>query len=306
MENSLAPAVSGQRVPFNGLSCYVAGHGAPLLLVHSVNVAASAAEMRPLFDHYRSHRTVFALDLPGFGFSDRSERDYTPRLMTDAMHTTAAFIRRVCGAQPIDAIALSLGCEFLARAAYEAPAQFGRLGFISPTGLDGRTERRAPTGQTREMPGLHLLLRQPLWAGWIYHQLTRPKVVRSALQRAFGQALIDEALYAYAVATTRQPGARHAPLHLLAGKLFSEDIHRVYDGLRQPVWLSHGERGDFTDYRALDLVATSSRWKHTVFRTGALPHFEVPQAFCRVCDELLFNGRGRATRLDVLAAASSR
>jgi len=304
MENLLGPALSGQRVPFNGLSCYVAGHGAPLLLVHSVNVAASAAEMRPLFERYRSHRTVFALDLPGFGFSDRSERNYTPRLMTDAMHSTAALIRRVCGAQPIDAIALSLGCEFLARAAYEAPAQFGRLGFISPTGLDGHEERRGPRGSTRELPGLHALLRQPLWAGWFYRQLTRPKALRHYLRQAFGQKQPDEPMLAYAVASARQPGARHAPLQFLAGKLFSGDIHRIYDGLRQRVWLCHGERGDFTDYRALDLVPNSSRWKHSVFQTGALPHVEVPDAFCRLCDELLFCGRARAARLEVLAGAS--
>lgn len=71
---ALAPALSAERFTFDGLSCYVAGKGPPLLLVHSVNPAASAAEVRPLFDHYRATRTVFALDLPGFRFSDRSDR----------------------------------------------------------------------------------------------------------------------------------------------------------------------------------------------------------------------------------------
>ena len=48
--------------------------GPPLLLVHSVNAAASAAEVRPLHEHYRATRTVLSLDLPGYGFSDRSDR----------------------------------------------------------------------------------------------------------------------------------------------------------------------------------------------------------------------------------------
>ena len=303
METPLAPALSGQRVPFNGLSCYVAGHGAPLLLVHSVNAAASAAEMRTVYDHYRSHRTVFALDLPGFGFSERADRDYTPRVMTDALHTATGLIRRVCGPQPIDAMALSLGCEFLARAAYEAPAQFSRLAFISPTGFDGRKERRARAGSTREVPGLHAVLRQRLWAGWIYRQLTRPAVVRHYLGRSFGGPQIDETMYAYAVATARQPGARFAPLHFLAGKLFSNDIHRIYDHLTQPVWVCHGERGDFTDYQGLDLVTGTRRWKRTVFHTGALPHMEVPKAFCRLCDELLLGSpvQAQIARLDALA-----
>ena len=47
-----------------------------------------------------------------------------------------------------------------------------------------------------------------------------------------------------APANARQPGARHAPLHFLAGKPFSADIHTGYDAMPHPVWLSHGDRGD--------------------------------------------------------------
>ena len=61
----------------------------PLLLLHSINAAASAYEMKPLFEHYSRERPVYALDFPGYGLSDRSARDYTPRLMTDAIHALA-------------------------------------------------------------------------------------------------------------------------------------------------------------------------------------------------------------------------
>ena len=74
----LPAAVSGDRFEFDSaagrLSAYVAGQGPPLLLVHSVNAAASAAEVCPLHEHYRAHRTVFSIDLPGYGHSERSDR----------------------------------------------------------------------------------------------------------------------------------------------------------------------------------------------------------------------------------------
>ena len=54
----------------------------PLLLVHTVNAAAGAHEVRPLYEHYRQLRPTYAIDLPGYGFSERSDRDYTPRLKT--------------------------------------------------------------------------------------------------------------------------------------------------------------------------------------------------------------------------------
>jgi pimeloyl-ACP methyl ester carboxylesterase len=285
--STLASALSGERIAFDGLNCYVAGNGPPMLLVHSVNAACSAAEMRPLFDRYRATHTVFALDLPGFGFSERTDRDYTPRLMTDALHATAAEIRRRCGLAPITGVAASLGSEFLARAAVERPTQWERLALVSPTGLDGHKSRRGPAGGTRRIPGLHALLSFPMWSAPLFRLLTRPAVVRYFLERTWGRRAVDEALWAYEVQSARQPGARFAPLHFLSGGLFSGDIHRIYESVTQPVWMSHGVRGDFTDFRSQKIVQSLPNWRFDVFQTGALPYFEVPSEFFARFDAFL-------------------
>ena len=284
---TLPPALDGERFEFDGLSCYVAGDGPPLLLVHSVNAAASAAEVRPLFDHWRVTRTVFAIDLPGYGFSDRSDRDYSPRLMTDALHAVAAQIRKRCGAAPLNALALSLSCEFLARAAAEQPAHWGRLALVSPTGFQGRRPRRGPAGSTRGLPWLYRALNAPLWSQTVFKALTKPGVVRYFLQRTWGSKRIDEVMWAYCVLTAAQPGARHAPLHFLSGCLFSADIHTVYEKVSRPVWASHGVRGDFTDHRGMNIVQNRPNWRMSVFQTGALPYFEVPAEFNAELDEFL-------------------
>jgi hypothetical protein len=295
---ALPHALSGERFEFEGaagrVSAYVDGSGPPLLLVHSVNAAASAAEVRPLHERYRATRTVFSLDLPGFGFSDRSDRAYTPRLMTDALHMTCGQIRRRCGDAPIDALAASTGCEFLARAAVESPAAFRRIALVSPTGFAGRRQRRAAPGSTYGMPWLHRALRGPGWGGALFRGLTRPGVIRYFLERTWGSKAIDEALWRYDVLTTRQPGAEHAPLHFLSAGLFSADMHTVYEALAMPVWMSHGVRGDFTDYRGKALVEGRPNWSFSVFPTGALPYFEVPDEFFAAYDRFLATGRATA------------
>nr|MCU0869299.1 alpha/beta hydrolase [Burkholderiales bacterium] len=83
------------------------------------------------------------------------------------------------------------------------------------------------------------------------------------------------------------PGARFAPFHFLSAGLFSADIHTVYTSLRQPVWMSHGVRGDFTDYRGTSIVEGRPNWCFTVFDTGALPYFEIPDAFNHAFDAFL-------------------
>ena len=289
----LPPPVSGDRVAFDSaagpLVAWVDGQGPPLLLVHSVNAAASAAEVRPLHEHYRATRTVVSIDLPGYGASERSDRRYTPRLMTDAVLAAVDLIGRRCGPEPVDALAVSLGCEFLARAATERPAAFRSLALVSPTGFNGRGSWRAEAGRTREVSGLLRALRGPgdLWGGPLFRALTRPGVIRYFLRRTWGAQDIDEALWAHDVITTRQPGAEFAPLAFLSAGLFSADIHTLYEGLTQPVWMTHGTRGDFTDYRAKTLVEGRPNWRVTVIEGGAMPYFEDPAGFCRRYDAFL-------------------
>jgi len=261
------------------LRAYVKGQGRPLLLVHTINASASAAEIRPMFDLMSQHRTVYAIDLPGYGTSERSDRLYTPRLMTDAILDLASYIRTQHGDKPIDAMAASLSCEFLARAAFEQPSTFNTLSLVSPTGMTGLKLRQAKEGTTYGQNWLWSTLKGPGWGRLLFKGLTRPGVIRYFLNKTWGSRAIDESMYDYAVWTTRQPGAEHAPLCFLSAQMFSADITTVYDGLDLPVWMSHGVRGDFVDYRGKERFADRDNWRFTVFDSGALPYFEHPQAF---------------------------
>ena len=246
----------------------------PLLLVHSINAAASAAEVRPLFEHYQRDRLVLAMDLPGYGFSERGERMYTPRLMTDAIHAVLDLLASEHGPVPIDVLALSLSSEFAARAATEAPQRIARLALVSPTGLSRLKPRRGPPGSNSYKPRLHAALLWPRWSQGLFDSLTSPAVIRYFLRRTWGSPHIDPQLWPYCVRTAREEGARFAPLCFLSMVLFSQDIHTVYEALQCPVWISMATRGDFTDYRGLALVATAGAWHTHRVPGGALPYFE--------------------------------
>jgi pimeloyl-ACP methyl ester carboxylesterase len=288
---SLQPALGGERresqsEPIGLLSWYQdapapasVSESTPLLLIHSINAAASAFEMKPLYDLYRQQRPVFAPDLPGYGFSERSRRYYGPRLMTDAIHALCAEIQRQYGPVPIDAMALSLSAEFLARAATEKPAMFRRIALISPTGFNRPLLREGPPGSTRGLPKLLAFFSRPSIGRRLFRLLTRRPVIRYFLRRTWGSRHIDEGLLDYDCASAAMPGAEHAPLHFLSGFLFSGDSGRLYLALGHPVWAVHGIRGDFVDYRGLAQLQGKTNWQIEVFPTGALPHFEQPREF---------------------------
>jgi pimeloyl-ACP methyl ester carboxylesterase len=270
------------------MSYYVAGSGPPLLLIHSINAAASAYEVRPLFEHYRHTRRVYAPDLPGFGFSDRSPRDYTPRLYADAIMQMLDTVAEETGEQAPDALALSLSSEFLARAASEHPGRFRTLSLVTPTGFDAGTEGYAPPGSTRGTPWLQRILAFPLWSRAFFDLLNTRPSQRYFLKKTFGSYdSIDEGLLAYDYATAHQKDAQHAPYAFLSGTLFSADIHRIYDELTMPVWLGYGMHDEFTRFDGITRIIGHDNWLVQPFTTGGLPHFEQFEAFSAAYDAFL-------------------
>jgi pimeloyl-ACP methyl ester carboxylesterase len=281
---ALPEALSGSRRAFSsragGLSYYVAGQGEPLLLIHSINASGSAYEVRPLFEHYRATRRVYALELPGFGFSERGDRAYTPRLYADAIFEMLDEIRRDSGADEIDALALSLSAEFLARTASEQPSRFRSLALVTPTGFGRDEQLYGPEGMRRGSRLSYATLSFPLWRQALYDLLTSKPSINYFLSKSFGSAeRVDAGLAEYDYLTAHQPGAAFAPYHFVAGLLFSADIDRVYESLTLPVFLGYGTRGAFSNVEDTARVREKSNWTLQAFDTGGLPFWEDLAAF---------------------------
>ncbi len=293
--NALPAPVSGEQLTVQSragtLACYIAGPASdiapPLLLIHSINAAGSAYEVQPLHEHYRQTRRVYSLELPGYGHSERSDRRYTARLMTDAILAMTAVIREREGGGAIDALAVSLASEFLARAASEMPDAFRSVALVSPTGFDRRGPWRGPPGSSRGKAWLYRFFTAPLWRRGLFDVLTSRISIRYFLEKTWGAKQIDEGMFEYSYLTTRDPGAHHVPYYFISGFLFSADITNIYEQLRLPVWMSHGVRGDFVDYRGKQAFESRPNWSFTVFDSGALPHFEHTAEFIAAYDAFL-------------------
>lgn len=303
MNTALSPALDADSHTLHTLdgacgriAVYAGGSGPPVLLVHSINALASVAEVRPLFEALCQDHSVYALDLPGYGLSDRLPRAYTVGDMCDAIAQAAQWVKDRHPGQPLQALGVSLSCEFVARVAQQSPGLFASLALVSPTGFRGGKSLRQPAGSTLFMGGFDRFLRRPgpAWGRFLFRQLSRPSVVRYFLQRTWGGKNIDETLWAYAVQTAHVPNAEQAPLSFLSGGLFSADMHNVYESLDLPVWVVHGTRGDFTDYRALDLVRDRPNWQVTVMQAGAMPYFEDIAAFMASYRAFLSQGAKRS------------
>ncbi|MGC9356836.1 MAG: alpha/beta hydrolase [Anaerolineae bacterium] len=256
------------------LSYYVyrKGVGRPLLLIHSINAAASAYEMWPLFEYYREERTVYALDLPGYGFSERADRVYNPLVFERAILEMMDLVLD----EPADVIALSLSCEFAARAALSEPERFHSLTFISPSGFNppqtGRASQRAKASSGNF---LYSALSFPLWGRPLFDLITiRPSIDFFLSQSFVGS--VPQSMIDYSYRTAHQPGAHHAPLYFLSGKLFTNGVRsRIYKKVQTPTLVLY-DRDPYVDFETLPtLLEKNDAWQaQRIEPTLGLPHFE--------------------------------
>jgi len=245
--------------------------GRPLLLIHSINAAPSSFEVKPLFDHYRGRRPVFSLDLPGFGLSERADRRYSPALFADAI---TAVLEQVIG-EPTDLLALSLSCEFAARAALTVPARVASLVLISPTGFGNRAVPPDWVGRVA-----YGALNQPPWRQGLYDLVVSRRSIRYYLGKSFSGSA-PEAMIDYAYATSHQPGARYAPLYFLSSQLFTpKAADRLYARLADVPVLAIADRDPYVTFEQLPAFAAARpNWQfETLAPHMGLPHWERPQA----------------------------
>ena len=276
----LPDAILAERKPYlskhaGWLSYYAdrSAAGRPLVLIHSVNAAASAYEMGPLFRHYRTQRPVFALDLPGYGFSNRMKRAYSPDLFAD---TIAEFLETQVG-EPADVVGLSLSCEFIARAAVARPALFRSLVFISPSGLGeaGSGRGSQQTGPRGLAGGVHTALAFPLWGRPLYDVIASRRSIEFFLEKSF-EGPITPGMIDYGYATAHQPGAEHVPLYFISGALFTADAaNTLYAQVEQPTLVLY-DQDFYVGFDALpELLSRNKHWRAVrIVPTRGLPHFE--------------------------------
>ncbi len=269
VEGTMAPSPAGDLFLYEETK----GEGTPVVLVHSVNAAASSYEMRPLFEAYRGKRPVLAFDLPGFGRSQRGAREYDRALYREAV---LAMIDRMALHRGgfVHVVSLSLGCEFAAAAALERPEAVRSLTMISPTGL-GRSreslQQNAAAGRSEKVANL---LSVPLVGAPLYAALVSWPSIHYFLSKSF-VGPVNKGLERYSHVSAHQPGARHAPLAFLSGKLFDPEVRtQVYERLRCPVQVLH-DQDAYTDFAMLPEMTKRPGWSAIrITPTRGLPQFE--------------------------------
>jgi 2-hydroxymuconate-semialdehyde hydrolase len=203
------------------------GEGSPVVMIHGF--ASSLETWAAVMPEVRVHHRVLAMDLKGFGWTDRPEGDYSPEaqarivlaLMDERGIDRAAFVGHSYGSSVVLAIALMAPERVTRIALYDAWVYSSQLPtFFHMARADG--------------------LGEAMFATW-YNERAEDRMALAFYDRAFvTQALVDEVNRAL-----ERPGTQAAALAAVRAMQYERQELR-YPEIEQPVLLLWGREDRVT------------------------------------------------------------
>ena len=262
------------------VAVYEAGGGdgaPPVLLLHGLGHWADAA-WRPLVSHLDGARRYVAVDLPGFGASDKPDVRYDAEYFRET-------VLDVADALDLDRFVLvghSLGGFIAADVGATEPARVSHLALIAPAGFT-RVPRHIAASLVARVLGT-------LVVGGVPSR----RLVRRIVDRAVADRMaIDEATFERAYALACERGVRRAfvgvyaaATDVLTGRAA---LHARFARYAGPVFCAWGKQDRYIPVRALDAVVRVYPRASTLVLDGSahLPMVEEPRALARALDAFL-------------------
>ncbi len=261
------------------IASYSAGAGPKVLLLHSINAAASAFEMRKPFVQLQDTFHTHAIDLLGYGRSDRPARTY---VAGDYVDLIAHTLQQMGSGTTL--IASSLSAAYAVRATRQNSELVQALVLVCPAGIE----------QLAQPPGAANWIAYRSVRGapgrLIFGALTTRRAVRFFLERegyARRSSVTPDTLEGFYQAT-QHPGARYAPLCFVTG-LLNCNIVDDFAALTQPILIVWGRQATTTPVRQADaFLARNSQAKLCVVDNASLlVQDEQPEMFNGLVREFL-------------------
>ncbi len=257
------------------------GSGPPLLLIHGLDLGCSHKEFTDSIKDLAKKFTVYAVDLPGYGYSEKPKITYTAFIYTYFLQD---FLTQVVG-QPCFAIGANGGGMILTIAAKLYPQWFQKIMLISPTGITD------PVAQNRDI-FLRTLWELPLKGTTLYNWTASRRSIKKFLrtQGFYAPERVNKELvnqfYFGAHGTNGNVRFAHASFRTHYMNL---PITEYFKQLTMPVVVLWGEENRKNPVENMDVLEKlRPEEAYYIFEeTRLFPHMENTAAFVQLVKEQL-------------------
>lgn len=254
------------------------GSGPPLILVHSIGAGCSSHEWRNVWKEFSETHTVYALDLLGFGKSDKPNIAYSAETFINLISDFSKSVVGVGdGRGEADIIASSLSAAYVIALSQRDPSLFHRLILVCPTGIEDLSH---PVNFGSA--ACKSALKTPVVGTSVYNALTSRAAMRKYLidHVYFERSKVTPELVDVYYTAAHQPGADAVLPYFLSGYL-NQNVTDFFPGvvdLPLLVWGRHAEQTPLGQSEPF-LKMNANAKLEVIEDSGALPHDEQPKAF---------------------------
>lgn len=248
------------------------GTGTPLLLVHDLTPGSSLYEYHKLIESLSKTYEVYALDLLGYGLSDKPNMTYTNYLYVQLLND---FIKNMIG-KKTDVIATGDSSPIMIMIGHNDPELVNRMIFINPQSLYQLNQ--IPSKRTKL---LKLLIELPILGTFIYNILTtRETIEKTFLSDYFYNCsnIKDEYVDAYLESCHTCDANAKYTFSSYMGRYMNTNIIHALKEINHGIYIIAGkEKEDIQT--VVDNYLYYNNSIETVFlpKTKHLPHLESPE-----------------------------
>jgi pimeloyl-ACP methyl ester carboxylesterase len=237
LPDSISPAIFATRIFYSSrgqLVYHESGQGGPLVFLHGVYVGASSYEWSKVYPHFAETHQVLAVDLLGFGESERPDAAMSA---ADHVRILAELLRAKCGGERASIVASGLSAGFATILAAQHPDLIHRLILLMPTG-------GVDTGFLRLAKRCALFSGIPVVNRVYYRRFLSTRIQIRAWLKSFGfadPAKISDEVIEVLTNCAQQFGAERAIFQWMSRR-FNLDLEKRLGELSQPVTLIWGDK----------------------------------------------------------------
>lgn len=268
---------------FGKIHYTVSGTGPALLLVHSLNNGASSFEFNKIIKKLSKNHTIFAIDLIGYGNSEKPKITYTAYLYVQLLHD---FIKDVIQ-QKTDIITSGKSNSYVTMLSMQYSININKLIFINPEDL-----KKLSLNPSTKDAVLKYIIESPLVGSMIYTILCSKAHLRYLFKKHyfFNDKKISKKFINSFYESSHIGESNNK--YVYSSNFFNYNNVNIISALEQlnnSIYIIQGsERNDYyenviTDYKKANASIEGS----IINKTKEFPHIEKPHAILEVLSVFL-------------------
>lgn len=272
------------RSSYGDIIYHISGRGEALLLVHGINLGASVFEWRNNFSALDRCACVYALDLIGFGMSEKRSMVYTAEIY---MTVIREFIEAVIQ-EPVHILASGLSAAYCSGIAYEFPQLVRSLMLVTPSGIGANAE--LPNENSFSM---FKLFTNPVQGEALYHAFASRQSIQYFLTEFIyanpSNVTVGTVNYLFDAAH-QCPNSQYAPASFISG-MSNYNIAPFFNEINKPMLLIWGKKAKLGSYQYFDrFIELNPQAQYYIFQESAVnPQAEEYSQFNRLILSFLEN-----------------